>query len=102
MLRAPAGAEDAADFVILGIRKKGAITRALGSTAEPVVRASHVPVLSFPLREENRGLTPLSGLTPIFLLPWLLDLLDPSEYRPGDGLVGAVDREHFRHVALIF
>lgn len=38
------------DFMIIGLRKKGLMERAfLGSTAEPVIRASHVPVLSVPI-----------------------------------------------------
>jgi hypothetical protein len=36
--------------MVLGLRKKGAMSRALlGATAEPVICASHVPVLSIPL-----------------------------------------------------
>jgi nucleotide-binding universal stress UspA family protein len=42
--------ETEADFIVLGLRKKGAMARAfLGSTAEPVIRAAHVPVLSVPI-----------------------------------------------------
>jgi nucleotide-binding universal stress UspA family protein len=42
--------ESEADFIVLGLRKKGAMARALlGSTAEPVIRAAHVPVLSVPI-----------------------------------------------------
>jgi nucleotide-binding universal stress UspA family protein len=43
------------DFIILGVRKKAALARALlGSTAEPVIRAAHVPVLSFPISVEAK------------------------------------------------
>ena len=39
-----------ADFIILGLRKMGAMARAiLGTAAEPVIRAAHVPVLSVPI-----------------------------------------------------
>jgi nucleotide-binding universal stress UspA family protein len=49
--------EHAADFIIVGIRKKGPIARTLlGSTAEPVIRAAHVPVLSVPI--SNSGSLP--------------------------------------------
>ena len=42
--------ESEADFMVLGIRKMGAMARALlGTTAEPVIRAAHVPVLSVPI-----------------------------------------------------
>ena len=42
--------ENDVDFMILGLRKKGAMERTLlGSTAEPVIRAAHVPVLSVPI-----------------------------------------------------
>ena len=42
--------ESEADFIVLGLRNKGAMSRALlGSTAEPVIRAAHVPVLSVPI-----------------------------------------------------
>lgn len=42
--------EHEVDFIILGLRKKGAIERALlGSTAEPVIRGAHVPVLCVPI-----------------------------------------------------
>ena len=42
--------ENEVDFIILGLRKKRAVERALlGSTAEPVVRAAHVPVLCVPV-----------------------------------------------------
>ena len=42
--------ETEADFIVLGLRNKGAMSRALlGSTAEPVIRAAHVPVLSVPI-----------------------------------------------------
>jgi nucleotide-binding universal stress UspA family protein len=42
--------ESEADFIVLGLRKKGAMARALlGSTAEPVIRAARVPVLSVPI-----------------------------------------------------
>jgi nucleotide-binding universal stress UspA family protein len=42
--------ETEADFIILGIRKMGAMARVLlGTVAEPVIRAAHVPVLSIPI-----------------------------------------------------
>lgn len=42
--------ENDVDFMILGLRKMGAMKRALlGSTAEPVIREAHVPVLSIPI-----------------------------------------------------
>jgi len=42
--------ENEADFIILGMRKMGAMARALlGVTAEPVIRNAHVPVLSVPI-----------------------------------------------------
>jgi nucleotide-binding universal stress UspA family protein len=42
--------ETEADFIILGLRKKGVMARALlGSTAESVIRAAHVPVFSVPI-----------------------------------------------------
>jgi nucleotide-binding universal stress UspA family protein len=42
--------ENDVDFMILGLRKTGAMVRALlGSTAEPVIRNAHVPVLSVPI-----------------------------------------------------
>jgi nucleotide-binding universal stress UspA family protein len=42
--------ETEADFIILGLRKRGIITRALlGSVAEPVLRTAHVPVFSIPI-----------------------------------------------------
>lgn len=42
--------ENDIDFLILGLRKKNAMERALlGSTAEPLIRAAHVPVLSVPI-----------------------------------------------------
>jgi universal stress protein A len=42
--------ENEADFIILGLRKQGAVARALvGSVAEPVIRAAHVPVFSIPI-----------------------------------------------------
>jgi len=40
------------DFMILGLRKKGAMEHVLpllGATAEPVIRSAHVPVLSIPI-----------------------------------------------------
>jgi len=40
------------DFMILGLRKKGAmeyVLPLLGATAEPVIRSAHVPVLSIPI-----------------------------------------------------
>jgi nucleotide-binding universal stress UspA family protein len=45
--------ETEADFIVLGLRKKGAMSRALlGSTAEPIIRSAHVPVLSVPIDKE--------------------------------------------------
>jgi nucleotide-binding universal stress UspA family protein len=45
--------ENDADFVILGLRKKGIVERAfLGSTAEAFIRGAHVPVLSIPIGSE--------------------------------------------------
>jgi nucleotide-binding universal stress UspA family protein len=42
--------ETEADFMILGLRKMGAMARAfLGTAAEPLIRAAHVPVLSVPI-----------------------------------------------------
>jgi nucleotide-binding universal stress UspA family protein len=42
--------ERAADLIVLGIRKMGAMARALlGTCAEPVIRSAHVPVLSVPI-----------------------------------------------------
>jgi nucleotide-binding universal stress UspA family protein len=42
--------ETEADFIIIGLRKQGMMARALlGSTAEPVLRAAHVPVFSIPM-----------------------------------------------------
>jgi nucleotide-binding universal stress UspA family protein len=42
--------ETVVDFMILAIRKKSAVARTfLGSTAEPVIRIAHVPVLSVPV-----------------------------------------------------
>jgi nucleotide-binding universal stress UspA family protein len=42
--------ESEADFIVLGLRKMGAMARALlGTIAEPVIRAAHVPVLSVPI-----------------------------------------------------
>jgi nucleotide-binding universal stress UspA family protein len=42
--------ETEADFIVLGLRKQGAVARALvGSVAEPVIRAAHVPVFSIPI-----------------------------------------------------
>jgi nucleotide-binding universal stress UspA family protein len=42
--------ENDVDFMILGLRKKAAMERTLlGSTAEPVIRAARVPVLSAPI-----------------------------------------------------
>jgi nucleotide-binding universal stress UspA family protein len=39
-----------ADLIILGLRKRGAVDRAVfGSTAEPVIRGARVPVLSVPI-----------------------------------------------------
>jgi nucleotide-binding universal stress UspA family protein len=41
------------DFMILALRKKSAVARTLlGSTAEPVIRTAHVPVLSVPVDVE--------------------------------------------------
>jgi nucleotide-binding universal stress UspA family protein len=48
--------ETVADLMILGLRKKGAVTRTLlGSTAEPVIRTAHVPVLSVPVDDVPAG-----------------------------------------------
>jgi nucleotide-binding universal stress UspA family protein len=45
--------ENEADFIVLGMRKMGAMARALlGVTAEPVIRNAHVPVLSVPICKE--------------------------------------------------
>ena len=42
--------ETEADFIVIGLRKQGVVARALvGSVAEPVIRAGHVPVLSIPI-----------------------------------------------------
>jgi nucleotide-binding universal stress UspA family protein len=42
--------ETVVDFMILALRKKSAVARTLlGSTAEPVIRSAHVPVLSVPV-----------------------------------------------------
>jgi nucleotide-binding universal stress UspA family protein len=42
--------ENEVDFVILGLRRKGTMERALlGSTAEAFIREAHVPVLSVPI-----------------------------------------------------
>jgi nucleotide-binding universal stress UspA family protein len=42
--------EQEVDLMILGLRKKGLFERTvLGSTAEPLIRAMRVPVLSFPI-----------------------------------------------------
>ena len=48
--------ENMVDFMIIPVRKKGRLERALlGSTAEPVIREAHVPVLSIPVAvDENR------------------------------------------------
>jgi nucleotide-binding universal stress UspA family protein len=41
------------DFMILALRKKSAVARTLlGSTAEPIIRTAHVPVLSVPVDVE--------------------------------------------------
>jgi nucleotide-binding universal stress UspA family protein len=41
--------EQAADFIVMTVEKKGAVARALlGTTAERLIRESHVPVLSIP------------------------------------------------------
>ena len=46
--------ENRVDFMILAVRKKGAFERAfLGSTAEPVIREAHVPVLSIPVSTKS-------------------------------------------------
>jgi len=38
------------DFMVLGLREKGVLARTLlGSTAEPIIRSAHVPVLSVPI-----------------------------------------------------
>jgi nucleotide-binding universal stress UspA family protein len=43
--------EQEVDFIVLGIRNKGRLERALlGTTAERVVREAHVPVLSVPVK----------------------------------------------------
>jgi nucleotide-binding universal stress UspA family protein len=50
--------ETDADFIVLGLRKMGAVARALlGTVAEPVICAAHVPVLSVPidLTEQKDG-----------------------------------------------
>ena len=49
-------AENMVDFLIIPVRRKGRLERALlGSTAEPVIREAHVPVLSIPVAvDENR------------------------------------------------
>lgn len=42
--------ETEADFIVIGLRKQGMMSRALlGSIAEPVLRAAHVPVFSIPI-----------------------------------------------------
>jgi nucleotide-binding universal stress UspA family protein len=42
--------ETVVDFMILALRKKSSVARTLlGSTAEPVIRTAHVPVLSVPV-----------------------------------------------------
>ena len=42
--------ENVVDFIILGLRKRGMLERTFsGSTAEPVIRRAHVPVLSVPI-----------------------------------------------------
>jgi nucleotide-binding universal stress UspA family protein len=42
--------DDDVDLIVLGLRKKGVLERAvLGSTAEHLIRATHVPVLSVPI-----------------------------------------------------
>lgn len=57
------------DFMILGLRKKGAMERALlGSTAEPVIRSAHVPVLSIPIdakvTDDQQGSQTKAGTNP--------------------------------------
>jgi nucleotide-binding universal stress UspA family protein len=48
--------ETVVDLMILALRKKGAVARTLlGSTAEPVIRNSHVPVLSVPVDDVPAG-----------------------------------------------
>jgi nucleotide-binding universal stress UspA family protein len=47
--------ENEVDFIILGLRKLGLLDRALGSTAEPVVRGAHVPVLSVPIDTKTQS-----------------------------------------------
>jgi nucleotide-binding universal stress UspA family protein len=45
--------ERVVDFMILTLRKKSAVARTLlGSTAEPIIRSAHVPVLSVPVDVE--------------------------------------------------
>jgi nucleotide-binding universal stress UspA family protein len=48
--------ENMVDFMIIPVRRKGRLERVLlGSTAEPVIREAHVPVLSIPIAvDENR------------------------------------------------
>jgi len=46
--------EHEVDFVVLSLRKRGVLDRALGATAEPVIRGAHVPVLSVPIDTETK------------------------------------------------
>jgi nucleotide-binding universal stress UspA family protein len=65
--------ETVADLMILGLRKKGTVTRTLlGSTAEPVIRTAHIPVLSVPVDDMPAGdaaiVRPADSLSvPLFL-----------------------------------
>jgi nucleotide-binding universal stress UspA family protein len=48
--------ETVVDLMVLAVRKRGAVERTfLGSTAEPVIRTSHVPVLSVPVDDVPAG-----------------------------------------------
>jgi len=48
--------EHVADFIILGLRKRGAVERVLlGSTAEPVIRGARVPVLCVPIDTKTKS-----------------------------------------------
>jgi nucleotide-binding universal stress UspA family protein len=45
-----AAEKSGADLIVIGIRKKGAIARAvLGSTAEKLIREAQIPVLAVPV-----------------------------------------------------
>jgi nucleotide-binding universal stress UspA family protein len=52
--------ENEVDFIILGLRKRGLLDRALGSTAEPVIRGAHVPVLSVPIDTKTQSEQPIN------------------------------------------